>query len=157
MLQAPSDARRPAPCPLAPTRTPRWAAGWPISGPADQTIRYQRTAEFVDIVQGRRRSRTELYRGLARKGLTLRQLIVEHPQDHAHYRFTGSFEQIADELQLWFDADGADGLVLSFNNGAAGVHGFIEHVVPRLQDRGLFRRDYMCSTLREHLGLPIPG
>jgi N-acetyl-S-(2-succino)cysteine monooxygenase len=47
--------------------------------------------------------------------------------------------------------------VLSFNNGAAGVHGFIEHVVPRLQDRGLFRRDYIGSTLREHLGLPIPG
>jgi hypothetical protein len=34
----------------------------------------------VDIVQGRRRSRTELYRGLARKGLTLRQLIVEQVQ-----------------------------------------------------------------------------
>jgi hypothetical protein len=47
----------------------------------------------VDIVQRRRRSRTEPYRGLARKGLTLRQLIVEHLQGHAHYRFTGSFEQ----------------------------------------------------------------
>jgi N-acetyl-S-(2-succino)cysteine monooxygenase len=105
----------------------------------------------------RRRSRTELYRGLARKGLSLRQLIIEHLQGHAHYRFTGSFEQIADELQLWFDTGGADGLVLSFANGAAGVHGFIEHVVPRLQDRGLFRRDYAGSTLREHLGLPIPG
>src|ERR1700722_890909 len=78
---------------------------------------------------GRRRRRTELYRGLARKGLTLHQLIVEYLQGHAHYRFTGSFEQIADELQLWFDQDGADRLVLSFNNGAAGVHGFIEHVV----------------------------
>jgi len=95
---------------------------------------------------GRRRRRTELYRGLARKGLTLHQLIVEHLQGHAHYRLTGSFEQIADELQLWFDQDGADRLVLSFNNGAAGVHGFIEHVVPRIQDCGLFRRDYMGST-----------
>jgi hypothetical protein len=43
------------------------------------------------------------------------------------------------------------------DRGAAGVHGFIERVVPRLQDRGLFRRDYIGSTLREHLGLPIPG
>ena len=38
-----------------------------------------------------------------------------------------------------------------------GANYFIEHVVPRLQDRGLFRRDYIGSTLREHLGLPIPG
>ncbi|WP_261554929.1 NtaA/DmoA family FMN-dependent monooxygenase [Frankia tisae] len=105
----------------------------------------------------RRRSRSELYRGLARKGLTLRQLIIEHLQGHAHYRLTGSFEQVADDLGLWFDEGGADGFVLRFSNGAEGLHGFIEHVIPRLQDRGLFRRDYAGSTLREHLGLPIPA
>ncbi len=124
----------------------------------DQPIPVERIDALPDSeTLRRRRSRSELYRGLARKGLTLRQLIVEHLQGHAHYRFTGSFEQIADELQLWFEAGGADGIVLNFHNGAAGVRGFIEHVVPRLQDRGLYRRDYSGSTLREHLGLPIPG
>jgi hypothetical protein len=29
-------------------------------------------------------------------------------------------------------------------------------VVPILQQRGLFRRDYAGTTLRDHLGLPRP-
>jgi len=29
-------------------------------------------------------------------------------------------------------------------------------VVPELQRRGLFRKDYAGTTLREHLGLPRP-
>jgi hypothetical protein len=33
----------------------------------------------------------------------------------------------------------------------------VEQVVPILQARGLFRRDYEGTTLREHLGLPRPG
>jgi alkanesulfonate monooxygenase len=32
----------------------------------------------------------------------------------------------------------------------------VDHVVPELQRRGLFRREYEGSTLREHLGLPRP-
>lgn len=104
----------------------------------------------------RRRSRTALYRGLALKGLTLRQLIVEHLQGHAHFRFTGSHDQATDELQRWFTAGAADGFVLRFIEGADGARAFVEHVIPRLQDRDLFRRDYEGSTLRENLGLPIP-
>jgi N-acetyl-S-(2-succino)cysteine monooxygenase len=33
---------------------------------------------------------------------------------------------------------------------------FIDLVVPELQRRGIFRREYLGSTLREHLGLPVP-
>ncbi len=104
----------------------------------------------------RRRSRSGLYRRLALRGLTLRQLIVEHLQGHAHYRFTGSYDQVADELQLWFDTGAAEGFVLRFTEGAYGANGFVEHVVPRLQDRDLFRREYEGATLRENLGLPLP-
>ncbi len=104
----------------------------------------------------RRRSRTELYRGLALRGYTLRELIIEHLQGHAHYRFTGSYAQVADEFELWFTQGAAEGFVLRFSEGAQGARGFVEHVVPRLQDRGLFRREYEGSTFRESLGLPIP-
>lgn len=104
----------------------------------------------------RRRSRSELYRGLARQGRTLRQLIVEHLHGHAHHRSTGSYDQVADELELWFTQGAADGFVLRFTEGASGAVAFVEHVVPRLQDRNLFRREYAGSTFREHLGLPIP-
>jgi FMN-dependent oxidoreductase (nitrilotriacetate monooxygenase family) len=104
----------------------------------------------------RRRSRTELYRNLARRGHTLRELIVEHLQGHAHHRFTGSHDQVADELQLWFSQGAAEGFVLRFTEGAYGATEFVEHVVPRLQDRDLFRREYEGATFRENLGLPIP-
>jgi hypothetical protein len=33
---------------------------------------------------------------------------------------------------------------------------FVRMVVPELQRRGLFRKDYQGATLRENLGLPIP-
>jgi hypothetical protein len=39
----------------------------------------------------------------------------------------------------------------------AGLRLFVEHVVPILQRRGLFRREYEGRTLREHYGLPRPS
>ena len=32
----------------------------------------------------------------------------------------------------------------------------IDLVVPILQERGLFRREYVGRTLRDHYGLPVP-
>ena len=37
-----------------------------------------------------------------------------------------------------------------------GLRDFIDHVVPELQRRKLFRTDYEGKTLRENLGLPRP-
>jgi hypothetical protein len=33
----------------------------------------------------------------------------------------------------------------------------VDHVVPELQRRGIFRREYEGRTLRENLGLPRPA
>jgi hypothetical protein len=33
---------------------------------------------------------------------------------------------------------------------------FIKYVIPELQRRGLYHKDYRGATLRENLGLPIP-
>jgi hypothetical protein len=38
----------------------------------------------------------------------------------------------------------------------SGLELFAEHVVPLLQRRGLMRREYAGTTLREHYGLPRP-
>jgi alkanesulfonate monooxygenase len=35
-----------------------------------------------------------------------------------------------------------------------GIEDFVELVVPELQRRGLFRREYQAKTLRENLDLP---
>ena len=37
-----------------------------------------------------------------------------------------------------------------------GLDDFVDKVVPELQRRGLFRREYEGRTLRENLGLPRP-
>ena len=37
-----------------------------------------------------------------------------------------------------------------------GLDDFIEHVLPELRRRGLFRTEYQGTTLREHLGLQRP-
>ncbi|GIU56956.1 hypothetical protein NicSoilC12_27050 [Arthrobacter sp. NicSoilC12] len=38
----------------------------------------------------------------------------------------------------------------------SGLDAFVDHVIPILRDRGLFRRAYSGRTLREHYGLPRP-
>jgi hypothetical protein len=37
-----------------------------------------------------------------------------------------------------------------------GLDDFVDKGVPVLQDRGLFRREYEGTTLRENMGLPRP-
>ncbi len=39
----------------------------------------------------------------------------------------------------------------------SGLELFVDHVVPILRDRGLFRREYAGHTLREHYGLSRPA
>jgi len=38
-----------------------------------------------------------------------------------------------------------------------GFDAFVEHVLPILPARGLFRTEYTGRTLREHYGLPRPA
>jgi N-acetyl-S-(2-succino)cysteine monooxygenase len=59
-------------------------------------------------------------------------------------------------MQAWFEADAADGYMLSFSLIPDGLDDFINLVVPELQRRGLFRTEYAGRTLRDHLGLPRP-
>ena len=39
----------------------------------------------------------------------------------------------------------------------SGLEAFVDHVVPILQERGLFRREYAGPTLRDHYGLSVPS
>ncbi|MBO9534250.1 MAG: NtaA/DmoA family FMN-dependent monooxygenase, partial [Solirubrobacteraceae bacterium] len=105
------------------------------------------------------KSRSTLVRDLARgEDLTVRQLIGKLGGGRGHRTFTGTPEQLADNLELWFREGGADG----FNVMAPAIPGdlqvFIDQVLPILRKRGLFRDPggYEGSTLREHLGLLRP-
>jgi FMN-dependent oxidoreductase (nitrilotriacetate monooxygenase family) len=85
--------------------------------------------------------------------LTLRQIAQRLSTPRG--RFSGTPAQVADRLQEWFENEGADGYVL-FETLPGQLDLFVDHVVPLLQARGLFRQDYTGETFRENLGLPFP-
>jgi hypothetical protein len=58
---------------------------------------------------------------------------------------------------VWFRAGAADGFNIMPPVLPTGLDDFIDHVVPELQRRGLFRTEYTGSTLREHYGLERPA
>lgn len=68
--------------------------------------------------------------------------------------FIGSPKTVADEMEQWFKEGGCDGFVLAPTHMPGSYEDFVRLVVPELQRRGLFRKDYEGDTLRENLGLP---
>jgi len=68
----------------------------------------------------------------------------------------GTPQSIADEMEEWLETQASDGFTVMFPFLPGGLDDFVDKVVPELQRRGLFRRDYEGTTLREHLGLPRP-
>ncbi|HEY0419730.1 MAG TPA: LLM class flavin-dependent oxidoreductase, partial [Acetobacteraceae bacterium] len=71
--------------------------------------------------------------------------------------FTGTPKQVADQMEEWFEGRGCDGFVLVAAQYPGSFEDFTRLVVPELQRRGLYHRDYAGATLRENLGLARPG
>ncbi|MGK2911988.1 MAG: LLM class flavin-dependent oxidoreductase [Sphingobium sp.] len=88
------------------------------------------------------------------EGLTLRQ-VVERQRSGRGSPFVGSAQTVANEIERWFEGRALDGLNVHLGHPSQ-FERFVDEVVPILQDRGIFRRDYEGETLRSHLGLPIP-
>ena len=63
---------------------------------------------------------------------------------------------IANIFEEWFTAELADGFIIMPAYFPGAFDNFVEFVVPELQRRGLFRKDYSGPTLRDHLGLRPP-
>jgi FMN-dependent oxidoreductase (nitrilotriacetate monooxygenase family) len=87
--------------------------------------------------------------------LTIRQL-AQRIGGYSGLEMVGTPAMIADQMEQWLVEEGSDGFNVMFPYLPAGVDEFVDKVVPELQRRGIFRREYQGSTLREHLGLPRP-
>ncbi|TXS47844.1 LLM class flavin-dependent oxidoreductase [Streptomyces sp. t39] len=104
------------------------------------------------------KSRFTLVADLARReNLTIRELIARLGGGRGHRVFAGTPEQIADQLQEWFTSGAADGFNIMPPHLPGGLEDFVDHVVPLLQRRGLFRTEYTGRTLRDHYGLERPA
>ncbi|MGE6228412.1 LLM class flavin-dependent oxidoreductase [Paenibacillus chitinolyticus] len=88
------------------------------------------------------------------KNLTLRQVALQAATPKG--RFVGTPEKVADLIQEYFEAGAVDGFMLSAAV-PSGLEDFVDHVVPILQQRGIFRTEYESDTLRGNLGLPVPA
>ena len=100
-------------------------------------------------------STTDRLKYLARQEhLTLRQLALRTTTPKS--TFMGTPTHIADTMQAWLEAGAADGFMISGAVLPDGLLDFIDHVLPILQQRGLFRTEYEADTLRGNLGLPKP-
>lgn len=88
------------------------------------------------------------------RSLTVREIVQ---LGGGHRRVVGTPEQIADAIEHWFVEGAADGFNIMNDVYPAGLETFVDHVVPILQKRGLFRREYGAETLRGHYGLARPA
>jgi alkanesulfonate monooxygenase SsuD/methylene tetrahydromethanopterin reductase-like flavin-dependent oxidoreductase (luciferase family) len=90
-----------------------------------------------------------------REKLTVRQL-AQRVGGYGGLALVGSPETIANQMEEWLFTEACDGFNVMFPYLPAGLDDFVDRVVPELQRRGLFRRNYEGATLRENLGLPRP-
>ena len=74
-----------------------------------------------------------------------------------HWVSVGTVDDVLHDIVTWFEAGAMDGLIVLPGGSLSSLHLFLNELVPALAQRGLFRRDYEGSTLREHLRLDAAG
>jgi FMN-dependent oxidoreductase (nitrilotriacetate monooxygenase family) len=122
-------------------------SGYPLDGPLPELPN-------VENGKGRRQQLVELAQ---RENLTIRQLVKRFAVSRGHLQIVGSPKTVADKIEEWFTQRGADGFNVVPPLLPRGFEDFTRLVVPELQRRGLFRKEYTGDTLRENLGLDRPG
>ena len=89
--------------------------------------------------------------------VTVRDLAAHRATLLQGPRFVGTPDRVADQMQEWVESGGCDGFVLAATHLPGAFEEFVRMVVPILQERGLMRREYEGTTLRDHLGIERPA
>jgi N-acetyl-S-(2-succino)cysteine monooxygenase len=121
---------------------------YPLDGPVP---------EFPTQTQAGRAFSTALLEMARREKMTLRDLYNVTAAARGHWVIYGTPKRIADIFEEWFTSGLADGFVVMPAYFPGAFDDFVDRVVPELQRRGLYRREYTGTTLRSHLGLDRPG
>jgi len=112
------------------------------------------TDEEMAGIQGLQAIRDRVVQATGKKNPTVREFITGSGRGRPRMDMVGGPKEIADKMEAWFTGGACDGFVISAACIPGSYTDFVHHVVPELQRRGLFRKDYTGSTLRDHLGLP---
>jgi len=119
-------------------------SGYPLDGPVPPPPPSEGGQTFHRV----------LYEMARRQNMTLRDLYNLTAAARGHWVVCGTPARIADTLEEWFVEGAADGFNILPPYFPGAFADFVDLVVPELQRRGLFRRAYRGTTLRDHLGLP---
>lgn len=72
----------------------------------------------------------------------------------AHWVSVGTVEDVLADILRHIEAGAIDGFIALPGGSEGSMRLFFEELMPKLQDMGLFRREYAARSLRAHLGLP---
>jgi alkanesulfonate monooxygenase SsuD/methylene tetrahydromethanopterin reductase-like flavin-dependent oxidoreductase (luciferase family) len=99
--------------------------------------------------------RDRVIRSSGKKNPTVRDFVEHSGRGRLREQpvFKGTSKDVADQMEQWFTERGCDGFVLGTAVMPGGYEDFVRLVVPELQRRGLYHKDYRGTTLRENLGL----
>ena len=92
-----------------------------------------------------------------RENLSLRDLYNLTAAARGHWVLCGSAQTIADTFEKWFLEGAADGFCVMPAYFPGAFDEFVDLVVPELQRRGVYRKVYTGTMLRDHLGLSRPA
>jgi FMN-dependent oxidoreductase (nitrilotriacetate monooxygenase family) len=101
-------------------------------------------------------SRQRLIDVARERNLSVRQLARYVVGSYGSLEMIGTPRAIADQMEVWLAGSACDGFNVMFPYLPGGIDDFVDKVVPELQRRGLFRREYAGTTLRDNLGLARP-
>ncbi|WP_218019837.1 NtaA/DmoA family FMN-dependent monooxygenase [Rhodococcoides yunnanense] len=88
-------------------------------------------------------------------GFTVRD-VIRRGGASGHITAAGTPEHIADLIEKWYTAGAVDGFTVMPDVTFDGLPAFVDFVVPLLQKRGIFRKEYRGTTLRDHYRLGAP-
>jgi FMN-dependent oxidoreductase (nitrilotriacetate monooxygenase family) len=89
------------------------------------------------------------------KGLSIRQFVAAKTT-RGDSTFNGSYTEVADRLAEYARTGAVDGFNISPWLIPSGLDDIVNHLVPALQERGIYPTEYAGTTLRENLGLSVP-
>ena len=118
--------------------------GFPLDGPVPAPPPEASSQTFSRV----------LYEHARRENMTLRDLYNLTAAARGHWVLCGTPKRIADTLEEWFVEEAADGFNVLPPYFPGALTDFVDLIVPELQARGLFRREYEGTTLRDHFRLP---
>ncbi|ULK95470.1 LLM class flavin-dependent oxidoreductase [Bradyrhizobium sp. I71] len=115
------------------------------------------TTEELKSMQGILGIRDGVMKASGKSNPSARDFVTFSGRGQVQDAMVGGPKEIADKLEEMFVERGCDGFVIAATYVPGSYADFVKHIVPELQRRGLFQKDYRGRTLRENLGLERPA